>query len=89
MDNSTIKNILINDGKYNITILYPGSNFQVIYAYRNKSKKIYYYHCQKRPKCKGLEIFNIIDNEFYITKGCNNEKLHNNLTYERFNTIVE
>ena len=77
----------MNEGKHNLTILYPNSNFEVTYTYKNKSKKVYYYQCQKRPKCKGLGIFNFLDKTFYISKECNDEKLHNKLSYERFNAI--
>ncbi len=46
-----------NQGKKSIEILQPDTNIEAIYTYKNKHKNFYFYHCNKRPKCKELRKF--------------------------------
>lgn len=89
LEDKIINNILKYNGKTEIIYYNSENNFKTIYTYKNESKNIYFYQCNKRPKCAGLSKFNKITNEFFITKDCNNYSGHNKITYEEFEKLVE
>ena len=63
----TPKNIIKNEGKFEISYLNQENNIESIFSFKNKSKNYYYYYCEKRSKCEGKARFNISTNEFEIT----------------------
>ena len=77
----TLKNIIKNEGKFEISYLNQENNIEYIFSFKNKSKNYYYYHCKKRPKCEGKARFNISTNEFEIRKLCSKYSIHNKLEY--------
>ena len=88
LNDITIKNIIKNEGKYEISYLNQENNIESIFSFKNKSKNFYYYHCKKRPKCEGKARFNISTNEFEITKLCSNYSIHNQLDYNKFLELI-
>ena len=39
--------------KMTINIKQPNNNIETTYTFKNENKKFYYYHCNKRPVCRG------------------------------------
>ena len=79
-----LKIIKDKNGKCNIKIYDEVNNINIIYTYQNKSIVFYYYHCNKRPLCKGRGKFNENNNTFHIIKYCNNIEKHKELSYREF-----
>ena len=54
-----------------------------------KVKIFFFYHCNKRPHCKGKAQFNKKDLSFKITEKCNNIEVHNKQNYIKFKELIE
>ena len=67
----------------------PKNNIETIYTLKNSTKTTYYYHCSKRPQCKGKAKFMIEEQKFYITEYCEDNEIHNKLTYELFEKLLK
>ena len=89
LKNDIIESIIKNNGKATITILHPNNKTQITYTYKNSGKNVYYYHCNKRPKCKGAGKFKINERLLYITKICSSDIIHNNITYKSISNLLE
>ena len=79
-----LKIIKDKNGKCNINIYDNDNKIIIIYTYQNKNKVFYYYHCNKRPLCKGRGKFDINSNIFHIIKYCNNIEKHKEISYTEF-----
>ena len=89
LNSAQIEDIIANKGKTNIKIYFSENNFETNYTYKNKTTNKYYFHCDKRPKCKGKANFDVIEKKFYITEHCNNKISHNKLDYFKLKEIIE
>jgi len=82
LDKEIIDNILNTNGKTNNFIFSKETNIETNYQYKNASKNICFFHCSKRPKCKGKAKFNKKDNK--IIEPCTNKDIHNKLSLKKF-----
>ena len=88
LENDIIESIIKNNGKATINILHPNNKFEITYTYKHFGKNVYYYHCNKCPKCKGAGKFKIDERLFYITKICSGAIFHNNITYTSISNLL-
>ena len=84
-----LKIIKDKKGKCNIKIYDEINNINEIYTYQNKNNIFYYYHCNKKPLCKGRGKFNINTNTFHIIKYCNNIEKHKEISYSEFIELIK
>ena len=88
IEKEIIDKIKKEKGKTKNKILQPYNNIETIYTLKYITKTTYYYQCSKRPKCKGKAKFIIEKEKFYITEFCEDNEIHNKLTYELFEKIM-
>ena len=56
--------------------------------FKSQSTNNFIYQCTRRPKFKGIGIFNINQKKFYITKNCDNNVSYNTLSYQKFKELL-
>ena len=84
-----IDEIIKAKGKTKIEIYNEDLSRHIIYTFKNNTSNNYFYHCNKRPKCKGKAKYDLKEEKFYITEKCDKEISHYNLNYEKFLEIIE
>lgn len=89
LNKSGIDNIINNDGKIKLNIFVTKYNFETTYTFKNKTTNIYYFQCDRRPKCIGKAKCYIIENKFFITEECDPNSSHNILTYNKLKEMIE
>ena len=56
----------------------------IIFKAQTISKKVIFYQCNKRPKCKGAANLKLINEELQIIKECDNNIYHDLINYDKF-----
>ena len=79
-----ISDINKNKGKINIKVKLSKKNFEIIYAFKNKSTNYYFYQSKNRPECEGLGKFLIIEQKLVLTRKCSEASLRDDITYKVF-----
>ena len=85
---ATVK-IINNNSKLAVKILQPNNNIEIIYTLKNCINKVYYYHCSKRPQCKGKAKIIRSEQKFYITYFCKEIDINIKLSYKIFSNLIK
>lgn len=56
----------------------------IIFKAQTISKKVIFYQCNKRPKCKGAANLKLINEELQIIKECDNNIYHDLINFDKF-----
>ena len=56
----------------------------IIFKTQTISKKVIFYQCKKRPKCKGTAKLKLINEEIQIIKECDNNIDHDLINFDKF-----
>ena len=56
----------------------------IIFKTQTISKKVIFYQCNKRPKCKGAANLKLINEELQIIKECDNNIYHDLINFDKF-----
>ena len=89
LEKEIIHNILKNNGKIEINLTSKQNSLETTYTFKNETKNNYFYHCTKRPRCKGRLKFNKSDLNVYIINPCKNPEIHAELSYEKFCDLIK
>ena len=80
MINCENKNIKYNDEELHI---------KTSYQFKSRTKNFIYFSCYLRNKCKGSAKIDILKKKLIITKECDNNITHENITYEEFKDVMD
>ena len=89
LNETEIKEILENKNFIPIKHINEKNNVKTTYVYKSISKNYIYYICNNRKSCKGSGKININNNEFIITKTCDENAVHNKIDYDEFCQILK